>query len=125
MLSTMRNGLGTLAEKRAFPRRRRRLLVEWGAKGFSYAGFTHDVSPNGLFICSTYIPGLKMLLALKLGLPDGRKIRLRGVIVRSYRVPPNLRRSVPSGFSVKLIEAPEEYFGLLAKLFSVRFPHDK
>jgi hypothetical protein len=114
-----------LAEKRAFPRRRRRLLVEWAGGGFASAGFTHDVSPSGLFVCSTYIPGIKRLLTLTLSLPSGRKIRLRGMTVRSYRVPANLRRAVPSGFCVRLTEAPEDYFGLLADLFSVRFTDER
>lgn len=113
-----------MAEKRAFPRRKRRLLVEWAGGGFASAGFTHDVSPSGVFVCSTYIPGIKRLLTLTLSLPGGRKIRLRGVTVRSYQVPVSLRRAVPNGFSVRLTEAPEDYFELLADLFSVRFPNE-
>lgn len=75
-------------------------------------------------MCSTYIPGIKRLLTLTLSLSNGRKIRLRGVTVRSYRVPANLRRAVPSGFCIRLTEAPEDYFELLADLFSVRLPEE-
>lgn len=114
-----------MAEKRGCPRRKRRLLVEWAGGGFASAGFTHDVSPTGIFVCSTYIPGIKRLLTLTLSLPGGRKIRLRGITVRSYRVPANLRRAVPSGFCIRLTEAPEDYFGLLADLFSVRFEDER
>lgn len=113
-----------MPEKRGFPRRKRRLLVEWAGGGFASAGFTHDVSPSGIFVCSTYIPGIKRLLTLTLSLPSGRKIRLRGITVRSYRVPANLRRAIPSGFSVRLTEAPEDYFGLLADLFSLHLPEE-
>lgn len=111
-----------MSEKRGFPRRKRRLLVEWAGGGFASAGFTHDVSPSGLFVCSTYFPGIKRLLTLTLSLPNGRKIRLRGFTVRSYRVPANLRPVVPSGFSVRLTEAPEDYYGLLAELLNVHLP---
>jgi hypothetical protein len=117
--------LPELSEKRGFPRRKRRLLVEWAGGGFASAGFTHDVSPTGLFVCSTYIPGLKRVLTLTMSLPGGRKIRLRGVTVRSFRVPANLRREVPSGFCIRLTEAPEDYFGLLTEMFNVHLEEEK
>lgn len=113
-----------LPEKRSFPRHRRRLLVEWAAEGFASAGFTHDVSPTGMFICSVHVPEREIVLPINLTLPDGQKIRLRGVIVRSYRVAPSLRRARRSGFCVRLIEAPEEYFVLLADLLNVQLPDE-
>jgi hypothetical protein len=36
-------------------------------------------------------------------------------------VPQNLRLYIASGFGVRLIDAPEEYFLLLARLFGLRF----
>lgn len=77
-----------------------------------------------MFICSVHIPEREIVLTINLTLPDGRKIRLRGVIVRSYRVAPSLRRARRSGFCVRLIEAPEEYFVLLARLLSVQLPDE-
>ena len=77
-----------------------------------------------MFICSSRIPEPKVVLTITLALPDGRKLRLRGVIVRTYRVAASLRRTVPNGFCVRLIEAPEEYFVLLADLLSVRLPEE-
>ena len=77
-----------------------------------------------MFICTSTIPDLQMPLTLTLAAPDGRKFRLRGVIVRAFRVAANLRRSVPSGFCVRLIEAPEDYFVLLAELFRLRLPEE-
>ena len=75
-----------------------------------------------MFICSSLIPKPKVILTITLALPDGRKLRLRGVIVRTFRVAASLRRTVPNGFSVHLIEAPEEYFVLLADLLSLQLP---
>ena len=75
-----------------------------------------------MFICSSRIPGLRMPLTLTLSAPDGRKLRLRGVIVRAFRVAANLRRSVPSGFCVRLVEAPEDYLALLAEFLHFRLP---
>jgi hypothetical protein len=39
--------------------------------------------------------------------------------VRSYRVPSRLTAYVPSGFIVRLIDPPEAYFQLLARLFRI------
>ena len=87
-------------------------------------GFTHDVSRTGLFIRSSQIPALQMPLTLTLAAPDGRKVRLRGVIVRAFRVSVHLRRSVPSGFCVRLVEAPEDYLALLAELLHLQLPEE-
>jgi hypothetical protein len=53
-------------------------------------------------------------------LPEGRRLRIRGTVVRSYLAPANLRRFIPSGYGVRLNEAPEAYFQLLAQLFGLR-----
>lgn len=75
-----------------------------------------------MFICSLHIPERDVVLTMNLALPDGRKVRLRGVIVRSYRVAPSLRRVRRSGFCVRLIEAPEDYFVLVADLLQLHLP---
>jgi PilZ domain len=122
--ATLVGSANRLPERRAFPRHRRRLLVEWAANGFSSAGFTHDVSATGMFVCSLHIPEREMVLTINLAHPDGRKIRLRGVTVRSYQVAPSLRRARRSGFCVRLVEAPEDYFVLLAGLFQLPIPDE-
>jgi hypothetical protein len=96
-----------------------RYLVEWRRAGAVCTGFTHDISPTGIFVRTTFIPENGESITLRLLLGAGRKVRLRGTVVRSYRVPANLRRCVASGFGLRLDEAPEEYFALLASLFRV------
>jgi hypothetical protein len=102
-------------------RRKRRYPVEWQKDDYVCTGFTQDISPTGIFVRSTYIPEFGLTVSLKLLLPEGQKLRVRGTVVRSYCVPANLRRFIPSGFGVRLNEAPEEYFQLLARLFGLRF----
>lgn len=121
-MGTSQTGASGLTEKRIFPRHKRRLLVEWAAEGFASAGFTHDLSASGMFVCSLHIPEREIELTLNLAHPDGRMIRLRGIIVRSYRVAPSLRRARRSGFCVRLIEAPEDYFLLVADLLRLELP---
>ncbi|HMA16911.1 MAG TPA: PilZ domain-containing protein [Thermoanaerobaculia bacterium] len=101
-------------------RRKCRYLVEWQMDGAVCTGFTHDISPTGMFVRTTHIPENGASVTLRLLLSAGRRVRLRGTVVRSYRVPANLRRYVASGFGVRLDEAPEEYFELLASLLRIR-----
>jgi hypothetical protein len=74
-----------------------------------------------MFVRSTNIPELGHTVSLKLQLPEGQKLRVRGTVVRSYLAPVELRQFIPSGYGVRLNEAPEAYFQLLARLFSLRF----
>ena len=110
-----------MPQKRFSTRRRRRYLVEWQNGDVLCTGFTHDISPTGVFVRSSNIPKIGETLALWLLIPRGGKLRLRCSVVRSQHVPQNLRSTRPSGFGVRLTEAPEEYFQLLANLFSLRF----
>ena len=108
-----------MPQYRPTSRRKCRYLVEWQKEGFLCTGFTQDISPTGVFIRTTYIPENGEIVTIRLLLQAGKKLRLRGTVVRSYCVPSNLRRYVPSGFGIRLDEAPEEYFQLLANLFRV------
>jgi len=102
-------------------RRKRRYLVEWQKDDYVCTGFTQDISPTGIFVRSAHIPELGLTVSLKLLLPEGQKLRVRGTVVRSYLAPANLRRYIASGYGVHLNEAPEAYFQLLARLFGLRF----
>jgi hypothetical protein len=102
-------------------RRKRRYLVEWHQGDSVCTGFTENISPTGIFVRSVHIPKLGLTVSLKLLLPEGQKVRVRGTVVRSYLAPANLRRYIPSGYGIRLNEAPEEYFELLARLFGLSF----
>lgn len=108
-----------MAERRHFSRIKKRFLVEFQAAGRKCCGFTHNLSPTGLFVCSTYFPKPGTPLSMKIQVPGGKRFSMGVKVVRSYRVPQQLTRFVPSGFSVRFEQAPEEYFQLLARLFRV------
>ena len=105
-----------MADKRKFPRVKRRLVVEFRISGTACIGFTHNLSPMGLFVRSIRIPNPGTTVAAELVLPDGSKIPLEGKVVRSYRAPTALARLVPSGFVMALYSSTEEYFQLLGTL---------
>ncbi len=105
-----------MAEKRSFPRSKRRYLVEFALDGSPCNGFTFDVAARGIFVRSARLPEVGASLALSLHLPDGRRLAVRGKVVRARRVPAALSRVIPSGFVIQLTDTPEDYFQLLAKL---------
>ncbi len=90
--------------------------MEFSLLGTSCTGFTYDVSPTGIFVRSVRLPNPGTFLTANLLLAAGKRIMVRGSVVRSFRVPPALARMVPSGFSMKLSDTPEDYFQLLATL---------
>jgi hypothetical protein len=103
-------------QRRAFERKKRRLLVEFSLEGTQHSGFTNDVSPTGIFVRSSRLPELGTALSLNVHLPDGKRVVLRGKVVRSFRVPAALSRLIPSGFAIQVVDSPEEYFQFLATL---------
>jgi hypothetical protein len=105
-----------MAERRTFARKKRRFLVEFKLQGSSCTGFTYDVSPNGIFVRSIRLPIPGTFLTANLHLTAGKRIAVRGKVVRSFRVPAALARLVPSGFSMKLSDTPEDYFQFFATL---------
>lgn len=101
-------------------RQKRRYSVDWQMENSGCAGFTKDISPTGIFVRSTHIPDVGATIVFQLLVPGGLKLRMRATVVRTYRVPQNLRLYIASGFGVRLIDAPEEYFHILARLFGLR-----
>ena len=104
------------AERRRFPRKKRRYLVEFQGEGASGTGFTYDLSPIGIFIRSIRLPRPGTSVTASLALPDGKRLPLTGRVVRSYRTPAALTSLVPSGFSVSLSDLPEDYYRFLSTL---------
>lgn len=105
-----------MTERRGFARKKRRFLVEFHLQGSSCTGFTYDISPSGIFVRSIRLPALGTYVTANLRLTTGKRIAVRGRVVRSHRVPPELARVMPSGFSMTLTETPEDYFQFLATL---------
>ena len=105
-----------MAERRAYARKKRRFLVEFSFQGAACNGFTYDVSPTGIFVRSIRLPNPGTYLTANLHLPEGKRIAVRGRVVRSFRVPPALSRLIPSGFSIRLADTPEDYFQFLSTL---------
>lgn len=88
-------------DQRTSRRRKAEIPVDFAQGPFQGTGVTGDVSRRGMFVHSPHIPGTGPLLRLTVKLPEGRKLVLRGRVVRNSRgVPPAASR----GFGLRLIE---------------------
>ena len=65
---------------------------------------------------SVRLPNPGTILTANLHLPEGKRVEVRGKVVRSFRVPPALSRLIPSGFSIRLSDTPEAYYQFLSTL---------
>jgi hypothetical protein len=108
-----------MPERRRFRRIQKRYLVQFETDGKQRSGFTHNLSPAGLFICSVHLPKPGTRIKMSMKVPGGKSILLGVRVVRSYWVPARLNRFVPSGFCVTLQYAPEDYFQLIASLLRI------
>jgi hypothetical protein len=107
---------GRVAERRNFARKKRRFLVEFKVKGTQCTGFTYDISPMSMFVRSVRLPDLGAILTANVHLPQDKRVEVIGKVIRSIRVPGSLSRLLPSGFSIQLSEAPEDYAQFVAAL---------
>jgi PilZ domain-containing protein len=105
-----------MPEKRRFPRKRRRLTVEFEWEKTHCTGFTYDISPWGIFVRATSFPKPGARISATLVLPNETQLQIRGTVVRTFRVPSSLTRLIPSGFSLRLTDRPEAYLQFLAAL---------
>jgi Tfp pilus assembly protein PilZ len=106
-----------MIDKRTFPRKKKRLLVDLQVDGRTASGFTWDLSHTGLFISSQYVPKTGDHLLAVLHLPNGKKVECAGTVVRSRRVPAALAEGGGNhGFCLALTGYVEEYARFLSDL---------
>ena len=103
-----------LLRKRTAPRRRVEMAVDFDQEGAQGTGVTGDISGSGLFVRASQLPSVGPALNLTLSLPGGRKVQLRGRVVRSGVA---FLPARAFGFGLSLTDKPDEYDDFLAGLF--------
>ena len=96
-----RRGIGT-RETRTARRRPAEMTVEFSQGALYGTGVTGNVSRRGMFVRSSLVPGTGPMLRLTVNLPGGRKLSLRGRVVRT--VPTDRPSPAASGFGLRLLE---------------------
>jgi hypothetical protein len=92
---------GTIG-KRTARRRKAEMPVEFTQGALRGTGVTGNVSPRGMFVHSTQIPGTGPTLRLKVNLPEGRTLVLTAKVVRKKggaAARPRLRRPPGRGLA--------------------------
>jgi hypothetical protein len=100
-----RRGVGT-SEKRTARRRPAEMTVEFSQGDLQGTGVIGDVSRRGMFVQTTRIPGTGPVLRLTVNLPGGRKLVLRGKVVRNAE---GISSKPPSGFGLRLVDDWPDY----------------
>ena len=89
-----------MTERRAFPRYRAEVLVDFSASQSRITGITHDVSLGGMFVRTSRMPEEGKSLLATMRFSDGRQLLIQGKVVRTFKAPALLRDQVPSGFGM-------------------------
>jgi hypothetical protein len=105
-------------EKRTARRRKAAVDVEFCSDDVHGTGVIGDLSPRGMFVRSKSIPSPGPMLRLKVNLPDGRTLDLKGRVVRDSTALAS--SSSPAngelGFGLRLAEDSPDYEELVARL---------
>jgi hypothetical protein len=104
-------------EKRRAKRTRKRLPCVLHVGSSRHSGVVVDVSATGLFVqtSASSPPGTTGALELNLpGYPE--RFRLEVTVARTKAVPPRLRTVAQGGLGLKILQAPEEYYGYVDRL---------
>ena len=101
------------AGKRTSRRRKAEMPVQFSQGPLEGTGVIGDVSRRGVFVRSKQIPGTGPLLRLTVNLPGGRKLVLKGRVVR--RAGSSSPAATTPGFGLRLVEEWPEYDQLFPK----------
>ena len=106
-----RRGVGT-GEKRTARRLPAEMTVEFSQGEMQGTGIIGDVSRRGMFVQTTRIPGTGPVLRLTVNLPGGRKLVLRGKVVRNAD---GTTATPPNGFGLRLVDEWPDYENLFRR----------
>lgn len=91
-----------MSERRALPRYRAEVVVEFTPSESKISGMTWDVSLGGMFVRTSQLPAQGDKLFVTLRFADGRQLMLQGQVVRTFHPSALLRNLLPTGFALAL-----------------------
>jgi hypothetical protein len=98
------------------PRHNVEMMVEFEQSDSRGTGVTRDISSSGMFVSASPLPNMGPSLQLTVHLPNGRRLQLKGKVVRSASTAGVSPAPTPPGFGVRLTDQPAEYDELLSRL---------
>lgn len=109
-------GPGMRHRKARPPRHNVEMMVEFEHGDSRGTGVTRDISSGGMFVAASPLPNVGPSLQLTVHLPNGRRLELKGKVVRSASQAGVSPAPAPPGFGVRLTDQPPEYDELLSRL---------
>jgi hypothetical protein len=109
-------GPGMRHRKARPPRHHVEMMVEFEHGDSRGTGVTRDISSGGMFVAASPLPNVGPSLQLTVHLPNGRRLELKGKVVRSASPAGVSPAPAPPGFGVRLTDQPPEYDELLSRL---------
>src|ERR1700758_4155680 len=89
-----------MTDRRAAPRYRTEILIDFSPSESKTTGITYDVSLTGIFVRTSRLPNEGQKLLATLRFPDGRQLLIQGEVVRTYHPSVLLRGLLPTGFAM-------------------------
>jgi hypothetical protein len=104
-------------DRRRNDRSKKRMGCTLWVEGARFSGIVLDMSASGLFVQSSanVVPGTPVQIELN-GLPGKDSIVLQAHVARRKVVPARLKSVAQGGVGVRIAQAPEAYYALLAKV---------
>ena len=100
---------------RGAKRARKRMACRITTGGKVFSGVILDLSATGVFVQTSAKPRLGEAFALEISAPGQRApLRLEAQVARVQVVPPSLLTVAHGGIGLRITNAPEAYFALLA-----------
>ena len=103
-------------QQRAVPRHEVEMMVEFEQGDSQGTGVTGNVSREGMFVRASRLPNTGPSLNLTVHLPGGRKLELKGRVVRTAAAFGLARPAGSSGFGLRLTAQSDEYEEFLSKV---------
>ncbi|HKD11103.1 MAG TPA: PilZ domain-containing protein [Thermoanaerobaculia bacterium] len=96
------------ADRRASPRYRAEVLIDFSPNDTKTTGITYDVSVSGMFVRTSRLPREGQKIVATMRFADGRQLLIQGEVVRIYHPSVLLRGVLPTGFALT-VKANESY----------------
>jgi len=110
-----------MSDKRDSKRFGKRFRLKFGKENPDRLAYTEDISTSGLFIKSANIYQPGNVIKIRLDLPDGKEVGLKGRIMWAKKVPPLMMQRIrKSGMGVRILKidsGAEVYRRMYEELF--------
>ncbi len=106
-----------MSDRRAFPRYRAEVLIDFSPTESKTTGITYDVSLGGMFVRTSRLPGEGEQILATLRFSDGRQLLVQGEVVRTFHPSMLLRGVLPTGFAMA-VKNNESYRRFVASVAS-------